>query len=219
MQLSIVYFNDVHGYLQEHPELSYEGSREIIKNAGGYSKLAGFIKSVKDQNPHTLVFDGGDTFHGTLPVVESKGEILLPILKQLDISAMVAHWDFAYGPEQLLNLASQLNYPVLGINVYKDNGELLSPPCLIKEIGSIKIGVIGLCSNIIDKTMPKEFSDGIKITNGEEELPSYIKEVKEHGADLVILLSHNGFPQDCELLSKTEGIDICFKRSYAQPAL
>lgn len=209
MNISIIYFNDVHGYLEEHPELFYEGTKEIIKTVGGYSRIASFIQSVKNKNSNTLVFDGGDTFHGTLPVVKSKGEVLIPVLKQLTISAMVGHWDFAYGPNHLLHLSSQLNYPVLGINVYKDNGELFLPPYIIKEIGSLKLAVIGICSNIIDKTMPKHFSEGIKITNGDEELPKYINEVQDKGADLVILLSHNGFPQDCDVIAKTNGIDIC----------
>ncbi len=95
MKLSILFLNDVHGYLFEHPELFHKGGEEYTKTVGGYARLAGLIKQVKADNPNTLVFDGGDTFHGTLPVVESKGEILLPILRKMQIDAMVGHWDFA----------------------------------------------------------------------------------------------------------------------------
>jgi S-sulfosulfanyl-L-cysteine sulfohydrolase len=210
MNLSIVYFNDVHGYADEHPELFYEGSKEVIKTTGGYSRIAGYIKQVKSAQSNTLVFDGGDTFHGTLPVVESQGEALLPILTRMEIDAMVGHWDFAYGPQQLKNLAAQLNYPVLGINVYNEDGTLFLKPYVLKETGGIRVGIIGICSNIIDKTMPKRFSEGLKITDGTEELPLYVQKVKDEGANLVILISHNGFPQDCYLLSKTTGINICF---------
>lgn len=207
--LSILYFNDVHGYVQEHPELFYAGEKEMIKTAGGYSRIAGYIRQVKAMQSHTLVFDGGDTFHGTLPVVQSKGEALIPVLNDMHIDAMVGHWDFAYGPQQLKYLAAQLNYPVLGINVYKEDGTLFLQPYLIKEVGENKIAVIGICSNIIGKTMPKKFSEGLKITNGVEELPVYIQKVKDEGAGIVILLSHNGFPQDCDMVSKLSGIDIC----------
>jgi sulfur-oxidizing protein SoxB len=209
MKLSIVYFNDVHGYLQEHPEIFFSGGAEMVKTAGGYSRIASFIKTVKAKNPNTLVFDGGDTFHGTYPVVQTKGEIVVPVLNELGITAMVGHWDFAYGSKQLEHLAACLNYPVLGINVYKKDGQLLLPPYVIKQARDVKIGVIGICSNIINNTIPSSFSNELKITNGEQELPEYIKEVRDKGADLVILLSHNGFPQDCALISKTEGIDVC----------
>ncbi len=209
MKVSIVFFNDVHGYMEEHPELFYEGSREFTKAVGGYSRLYTFIRSIQRKNKNTLVFDGGDTFHGTYPVVETKGEILVPLINQLDIAAMVGHWDFGYGPKQLQQLASQLNYPILGINVYQENGELLFAPYEVKEIEGLKVGIIGICSNIIDKTMPERFSEDIRVTNGMEEMPVYIKKLRAEGVNIIILLSHNGFPQDCEMLSKTEGVDIC----------
>lgn len=209
MKLSIAYVNDVHGYLESHPELFYEGEKEFIKMAGGYAGIVSAINAIRESNPETLVFDGGDTFHGTLPLIESKGEAILPVLNKIGFSAMVGHWDFAYGPKQLKNLASQLNYPILGINVYRESGELFLKPYILTYVSEIKIAVIGICSNIIDKTMPKHFSDGLKITNGNDELPLYIKEVKEKGADLIILLSHNGFPQDMHMLSTIRGIDVC----------
>jgi S-sulfosulfanyl-L-cysteine sulfohydrolase len=209
MKLSILFFNDVHGYLQPHAELFYEGGKEVIKSVGGYERIAGYIQHVRAKHNHVLVFDGGDTFHGTLPVVQSKGEAVVPILYDLHIDAMVGHWDFAYGPQQLKHLAAQLNYPLLGINVYNNDGSLFLEPYIIKQVANCKVAIIGICSNIIDKTMPKQFSEGLKITDGSEELPTYIEKVKAAGADIVILLSHNGFPQDYALLSEMPGIDIC----------
>lgn len=209
MNLSIVYVNDVHGYLEPHPELFYKGGTEYIDTAGGYAAVAAIINNIRSVNKNTLVFDGGDTFHGTLPLIQSKGEAILPILNKIGFDGMVAHWDFAYGPEQLKKLAAQLTYPVLGINVYMQDGSLFLPPYIIKEMDGLKIAVIGICCNIIDKTMPKKFSEGLTITDGKKELPQYIKAVKSKGADIVILLSHNGFPQDVSLLSEISGIDVC----------
>lgn len=209
MQLSIAYINDVHGYLEPHAELFYNGGNEIVETAGGYPQITTIFKSIKKENPKTLFFDGGDTFHGTLPLIQTQGEAIIPVLNKLNFSAMVGHWDFAYGPRQLKHLASQLNYPVLGINVYHEDDTLFLKPYIIKEVENVKIAVIGICSNIIDKTMPKQFSEGIKITDGTKELPVIIQQVKDEGADITILLSHNGFPQDFELLTKIPGIDIC----------
>lgn len=209
MTLSIAYINDVHGYLEPHPELFYKGSREIIETAGGYARMASVINDIRNDFPDTLLFDGGDTFHGTLPVVESKGEVIVPILNEMGFSAMVGHWDFGYGPKQLKNLANQLNYPVLGINVYAEDDSLFLPPYIFKQVNDLKVAVIGICSNIIDKTMPRHFSEGLRITDGTQELPKYIEQVKTEGADIIILLSHNGFPQDVQILEKVPGIDIC----------
>ena len=209
MKLSIAYLNDVHGYLEPHPELFYKGEKEIVATAGGYARISSKINDIRANNKHTMLFDGGDTFHGTLPLVESQGEAILPILNKMGFTAMVGHWDFAYGPVQLKKLVGNLNYPVLGINVYNEDDSLFLPPYLITEVDGLKIAVIGICSNIIDKIMPENYSEGLKITDGIKELPIVIQLVKEKGANLIILLSHNGFPQDAAMLTNIAGIDIC----------
>jgi len=209
MQLSIAYINDVHGYLEPHPELFYKGGTEITETAGGFSRIVSIVNDIRKSNTNTLLFDGGDTFHGTLPLINSKGEAIIPVLNKMGFNAMVGHWDFAYGQQQLKNIANQLNYPILGINVYGEDNSLFLSPYIIFEVANLKIAVIGICSNIIDKTMPKDFSEGLIITDGSKELPGYIQKVKDEGANLIILLSHNGFPQDIALLSDISGVDIC----------
>lgn len=209
MELNIIYLNDVHGYLMPHNELFYDNHGEFIETVGGYSRIATMVKEIRQNNHQCLLFDGGDTFHGTLPVVDSQGEAMIPILNKLSFNAMVGHWDFAYGPQKLKKLLAQLNYPMLGINVYNEDGSLFLKPFLTLQVENIKIGVLGVCSNIIDKTMPAQFSKGLKITNGINELPIYIKQLRDDNVDIIILLSHNGFPQDVHMLQKVEGIDIC----------
>lgn len=208
MDLSILFLNDVHGHMHLHPELFYKGTEESIEPAGGYARLSGYINKIRKEKESVLVFDGGDSFHGTLPVVESKGENIVPILNHMKIDGIVGHWDFAYGPQHLKDLAKKLSFPVLAVNVYNKNGNHFFPPYVIKETNGLKVGVIGICANILSN-MPDPFSHGLKVTDGIDELPEYIEKVKKEGADIVILLSHNGFPQDCELLKKVDGIDIC----------
>ena len=209
MELNILYLNDVHGYLEPHPELFYNNKGEFTETVGGYSRISTLVNQIRQNNSSTLLFYGGDTFHGTLPMVDSKGEALIPVLNKLSFNAMVGHWDFAYGPQQLKHLLSKLNYPMLGINVYNEDGSLFLQPFITLQIENLKIGVIGICSNIIDKTMPAQFSEGLKITDGIAELPAYIEQLKNDQVDIIILLSHNGFPQDMHLLENVDGIDIC----------
>ena len=169
--------NDTHGYLEEHWEHFYDGEEGKYIRAGGYPRIATYLKTVrKEKKDQVLFLDGGDTFHGTYPVVQTKGEILIPLLNDLGIDAMTAHWDFAYGPERFYEILDDLNYPMLAINCFnKETDELVFPPYLIKEVNGLKIGIIGIAATIIDKTMPKHFSEGIYFTMGNEELPKYIK--------------------------------------------
>ncbi|WP_180982848.1 metallophosphoesterase, partial [Chryseobacterium scophthalmum] len=91
MKLSIGFINDVHGYMEPHPELFYDYQKEYVKSAGGYARIQTIFKKIRAENPNALFFDGGDTFHGTVPVVQSRGEVLIPILNPLGFDAMVGH--------------------------------------------------------------------------------------------------------------------------------
>ncbi len=209
-ELTIIQMNDTHGYIESHWELFWDGAFAQYKKAGGYARIATYLNTVrKEKNNHVLFLDGGDTFHGTHPVVSSKGEILIDLLNDLKPDAMSAHWDFAYGPKQFNHLLSQLTYPLLAINCYdKETDELAYDPYIIKEINGLKIAIIGIAANIIDKGMPKHFSEGLYFTLGNEELPEIIKEVKDQEADLVVVLSHLGFPHEVKLAKEVSGIDI-----------
>lgn len=210
-QLTIMQMNDTHGYLEEHWEHFYDGNEGKYIRAGGYARIATYLKKVREEkNNHVLFLDGGDTFHGTYPVVQTEGEILVSLLNDLGLDAMTAHWDFAYGPERFYNILEDLNYPMLAINCFdKQSDELIFPPYLIKEINGLKVGIIGIAATIIDKTMPAHFSKGIYFTLGNKELPGFIKKLKEEKhVDLVLVLSHLGFPQEVKLANEVDGIDI-----------
>ena len=153
--------------------------------------------------------DGGDTLHGTYPVVKSRGEAMIPILNEMGLEAMTAHWEFAYGPSHLKKLTQKLNYPLLAVNCYQEkNDKLVYPPYTTLAKGNLLIGVIGVAATIVDKVMPSHFSQGIYFTLGNEELPYYIDKLKAEGVDLIIVLSHLGFPQEVKLAEEVPGIDV-----------
>lgn len=210
-EITIIQMNDTHGYLEEHWEHFWDGGFAKYIRAGGYPRIASYLSDVRrEKKGKVLLLDGGDTSHGTYPVVKSEGKILPPLLNDLKIDAMTAHWEFAYGPKSFYEFVDLLDYPMLAINCYnKENDELVFPPYLMKEVDGVKVAIIGIAATIIDKTMPAHFSEGIYFTLGNEELPGYIDKVKtEEDADLVLLLSHLGYPQELKLAAEVDGIDI-----------
>jgi S-sulfosulfanyl-L-cysteine sulfohydrolase len=118
---------------------------------------------------------------------------------------------FAYGPAIFKKRASELGHPVLAINVYnKAAEERYFPPYSVKETGGVRIGLVGIACNIVDKTMPASYSEGLYFTLGREELPAILDELRTHEkVDLIVLISHLGFPQDMKLLSEVQGVDLC----------
>lgn len=124
--------------------------------------------------------------------------------------AMTAHWEFAYGPDHFKELSKKLIYPVLAINCYEKNtNKLFFPSYRVIERSGLRLGIVGIASNIVDKTMPEHFSKGIYFTTGDQELPGIVKKLREHEkVDLIILLLHLGYPQDLKLAQQVKGIDI-----------
>lgn len=208
---TIMQMNDSHAYLGLHQELFWNGDHAEYRKAGGYARIATVLNQVRESRPgQVLVFDGGDTIHGTYAAVKTRGEALIPILNSLRFDAMTAHWEFAYGPDQFRKVAGELSYPMLACNVYdKSSHELVFPAYTLCEAGGLRVGVIGIASNIVDKTMPPSFSKGLCFTLGNEELPGYISKLRnEEKADLVLVVSHLGFPQDVKLVQEVKGIDV-----------
>ena len=77
----------------------------------------------------------------------------------LGLDAWTVHWDFAYGPDRMRELAAKLNHPLLASNCYRiDTGELAYPPFTVIERGGVRVGVIGIAATIIDKTLPSHLA-------------------------------------------------------------
>ncbi len=211
-KLTILQINDTHGYLEEHQEMFWEAGGIRHERIGGYARMSGYFKRVREECGESAVIalDNGDTLHGTYPAVHSKGSAFIAPLNLLGLDAWTVHWDFVFGTDKLQEIAHALQYPLLACNCHrKDTDELPFMPSLILERAGIKVGIIGIAAYIIDKNFPPRFSEGLYFTLGKEELPRHIKRLREQDkVDLIIVLSHLGFPQDCKLAGEVDGIDI-----------
>ncbi len=209
--LTIFQMNDSHAYLDLHEEYFWKDGKQEYRKVGGYGRITNYFNKVRNENPDSvLILDNGDTIHGTYPVVKDKGENMIPILNKMGFDAWTAHWDFAFGPKHLIDLAEKLDYPLLAINCYhEDTDELVFDPYKVVEKDGLKIGLIGIANTIVDKTMPEHFSKGIYLTMGDEELPGYIEELQyEKEVDLIVVFAHLGYPQEVKIAREIDGIDV-----------
>ncbi len=210
--LTVIQMNDTHAYFDLHQELFWQANQAVYRPVGGYARIATLVRQIRAANQNRVLFlDNGDTLNGTYPAVKTQGAAIVPVVNALGLDAMTAHWEFGYGPAVFQQRVAELNFPVLAINVFdKDTDELVFSPSMVKVIGGLRVGLVGIASNIIDSTMPPSFSEGVYFTLGREELPAVIEKLRtEEDVDLIILISHLGFPQDMKLLSEVEGVDLC----------
>lgn len=209
--LGILQINDTHANLLEHGDIRYQADGFQVETLGGYSRIMTQVNRLrKEHGGDLLVLDNGDTIHGTYEAVQSKGKVMIPYLKAFGVDAMTFHWDSAYTPSYLKSFENKLGYPILADNVYHAGSQnLMFEPSVILNKAGLKVGVIGIASNIIQKNMPPVFWEGTDFTDGIRETRQQVGKLRQKEVDLVILLSHLGYPQDIELLKEVDGIDLC----------
>jgi sulfur-oxidizing protein SoxB len=122
---------------------------------------------------------------------------------------MTAHWEFTYGTDRVEELIEQLDFPFLAGNV-RDNewDEQVFKAMEIFERGGLKIAVIGQAFPYTPIANPRYLIPSWSFGIQEKILQARVRTAREEGADLVVLLSHNGFDVDRKLATRVEGIDV-----------
>lgn len=206
--VTLAQLNDLHGYAAAHAELFDLAHEERTEAAGGLGRIAAVLAAIRREAP-TLFLDNGDTFHGTMAAVQTAGDALVEPMTLLAPDAATIHWEFAYGLDRLRALADRLRYPILAANCRDTGGELALRPFTLVDRGGIRIGIVGLAAVVAAQLLPAAERARIELTIGDRELGPIVAALRrDHGAALVVVLSHLGFPQDCKLASVVPGIDV-----------
>lgn len=171
-------------------------------------RIATLFRAVRRERAGAvLALDNGDTFHGTMAAVHTRGDVLSAPMAALGLDGMTAHWEFAYGLARLGEIAQRLPYPILAANYHGSALEL--QPFTIVDRGGIRVAVIGLSAVVAKHLLPRDHRSALEMTMGESELRTLIPSVRrDREVDLVLVLSHLGFPQDCRLAAAVPGIDV-----------
>ena len=178
---------------------------------GGLDRIATVVKAIRADRPEAILLDGGDTWHGSMSAYLSRGQDMVNLMNALGTEAMTSHWEWTLGTDRVLELIGQLDFPFLGQNIF--DAEWDEPSEDVEsytwfERGGAKIAVIGQAFPYTPIANPRwmfpEYSFGIRDSHMQE----MVDEVRAQGADLVIVLSHNGFDVDRKMAGRVSGIDI-----------
>ncbi len=116
--------------------------------------------------------------------------------------------DLALGKEFLLEMSRKANFPFLSSNVIDEaTDKPLFESHLIKEIGGLRIGIFSL---LAPDAFPNPYDPrrkGLLLRSPTETAQTMVKELRGK-ADLIILLSHLGYPKDVELAQTVPGIHL-----------
>ena len=177
---------------------------------GGLDRLATAVDAVRaERGDKVLLLDGGDTWQGSLAANRTRGQDMVDCVKLLHPDAMTGHWEFTYGEARFKALIDSLEFPFLALNVRDTEWqEPVFDAYRSFEAGGVKVAVLGEAFAYTPVANPRwmipKWSFGIR----EDDVRANVEKARREGAQLVVLLSHNGFVCDRKLAGRVAGIDV-----------
>jgi S-sulfosulfanyl-L-cysteine sulfohydrolase len=183
---------------------------------GGYAHLATLVKRVRAERPgRTLLLDGGDALQGSATALWSRGEDMLRAENQLGVEVFTAHWEFIYGIERVKELfgdrerSGRFHGEFLAQNVTEAGwDEPVFRPSTIREVGGVRVGVIGQAFPYTPISHPRRFVPDLTFGIQDDRLQGVIDDLRARRVDVVVLLSHNGVAVDLKLATRVSGLDV-----------
>jgi sulfur-oxidizing protein SoxB len=177
---------------------------------GGVDRMMTLVNAVRAERPNnTLFLDGGDTWQGSYTSLETRGEDMVNIQNAMGLDAMTAHWEFTYGQDRVNELTEMLEFPFLAGNVTDTEWqEPVFDSTAWFERGGVRIAVVGQAFPYTPVANPRYLIPDWSFGINEKTVRQNVDKARAEGAELVVLLSHNGFDVDRKLASRVDGIDV-----------
>jgi 2',3'-cyclic-nucleotide 2'-phosphodiesterase (5'-nucleotidase family) len=216
--ITVLITTDIHSQINTHDEFFWENNQAVYKKRGGMAVLKTMIETFRKKNPvNTILYDGGDYFHGHAVASLTEGEALIPIFNNLGYDLMLpGNWEVVYKKKKMLYDMGHANAAKICANMWHkttdaDNGELVYQPYWIKYIAGVKVGVIGYTDHLIPKRQSPAYSEGLRFDHAEVNLAKYVKLLREvEGCAVVLVATHMGLAQQVGLANNpaAQGVDV-----------
>ncbi len=178
---------------------------------GGLDRVATVIKAIRAErgDARCLLLDCGDTWTNSWTSLQTRAQDIVECMNLLKPDAMTAHWEFTLGADRVEEIVKTLPYPLLAQNVRDTEFEdKVFEPRQMFERGGVRIAVIGQAYPYTGIANPRWMFPKWQFGIREDEVQKQVDEARAEGADLVVLMSHNGFDIDRKMAGRVKGIDV-----------
>ena len=194
-----------------HTMVDYVELARAYGRLGGLDRTATLVKAIRAErgDDKVLFLDGGDTWQGSYTSLKTNGQDMVDCMKLLKPDAMVGHWEFTFGEDRVKEIIDDMGYAFLASNIFDNEwDEPVFESTAMFEKGGVKVAVIGQAMPYTPIANPRwmfpKWSFGIR----PETLQDNVDKARADGAEVVVLLSHDGFDVDRKLASVVSGIDV-----------
>jgi sulfur-oxidizing protein SoxB len=191
--------------------LNFEQASRTFGKVGGFAHLATLVKRLKASRPGALLLDGGDTWQGSATALWTKGQDMVDACLALGVDVMTAHWEFTLGADrvkQIIEKDFKGKVAFVAQNVKTtDFEDPVFEPYTLRSINGVPVAIIGQAFPYTPIANPRwmvpDWSFGIQ----DDRLQKMVDEARGKGAQVVVVLSHNGMDVDLKMASRVRGID------------
>lgn len=192
----------------------FERASRRYGQVGGFAHLSTLVKRMKASRPGALLLDGGDTWQGSATSLWTQAQDMVDACKLLGVDVMTGHWEFTYGMERVKEIvdkdfAGHVDFVAQNVKT-NDFGDPVFKPYVVREINGVPVAIIGQAFPYTPIANPRymvaDWAFGIQ----DENMQSLVDEARGKGAQLVVVLSHNGMDVDLKMASRVRGIDAIF---------
>ena len=192
--------------------LNFAEAAQKYGRVGGFAHLKTLVDQLRAERPGALLLDGGDTWQGSATSLWTNAQDMVDAQIKLGVDIMTAHWEFTYGAERVQEIIEN-DLVNAGLDFVAQNvrdtdfEDPVFPAYVIREINGHNVAIIGQAFPYTPIANPRymvpEWSFGIR----DMEMQERVEEARNEGAEVVIVLSHNGMDVDLKMASRVSGID------------
>jgi sulfur-oxidizing protein SoxB len=192
--------------------LDFERAARAYGAMGGFAHLATLIRRLRGERPGALLLDGGDTWQGSATSLWTRGQDMVDAAKLLGVDVMTGHWEFTYGAARVKEVvekdfADRIEFVAQNVRT-ADFGDPVFAPYVIKRVNGVAVAIVGQAFPYTPIANPRYFVPEWTFGVQEESLQKAVDDARGKGAQVVVLLSHNGMDVDLKVASRVSGIDV-----------
>lgn len=206
--LTILHTNDIHGHLE--PWQGWQGDLKG-KTIGGFSVLAGAIAAARrEAGNECLLLDAGDLIGDTMIADLTQGKALIAALNHLRYDGLtIGNHEPDFGMDVLRERIGEAKFSVVAANLVAENdASLFTKPYSLKEVGGVRVGILGLAYPKTARTTASKNISNVKFESPQTAVEKFLPGLREEGAEIIVLLSHLGLAGDKLLAGQVKGIDV-----------
>lgn len=194
--------------------VDFEQAARRYGRVGGFAHLATLVKQLKASRPGALLLDGGDTWQGSATSLWTQGQDMVDAALLLGVDVMTGHWEFTYGADRVQQVvekdfAGKIDFVAQNIKT-ADFGDPVFKPYVIREINGVPCAIIGQAFPYTPIANPRYFVPDWTFGIQDDHLQEMVDEARGKGAQVVVVLSHNGMDVDLKMAARVRGVDAIF---------